>query len=136
MGGTSASQGGLNGPRLTTATETSSENILKYAKTAGTSTGSCDFALDSGSLVFPYARINHQSGGFVDCKAELQLSGLPAGYRFSVTSALVKGYLSLEPGSYMERLEVSVSHPTEAGVGHSHEASSVRGGDRLIKIKI
>lgn len=96
-----------------------SSNLLDYASGGGASSSSgdaaCDFTVAAGALAFPNARIVHQQGGFVDCNARLLLSDLPAGYQFSVSSASVAGYLNLEPGTYLDKIEVQLAYPGLGG---------------------
>lgn len=101
---------------LSTTSSSPSSNLLDYAVSAGTSPtfstsgGSCGASVSSGAwLSLPGAHIDHRAAGSVDCGVGLALRGLPTGYRFSVSRAEVKGYLDLEDGCYLEKVEVRVA---------------------------
>ncbi|KAL1868542.1 hypothetical protein VTK73DRAFT_3634 [Phialemonium thermophilum] len=97
-----------------------SPNLLDYASNVATAGGTssdslCEATVSDGRLVYPEARIDHQTSGHVDCVSRLQLSGWPSGYRFSVSGVSVSGFLQLDPGSYVEKIEVDFSYT--GGVG-------------------
>lgn len=94
-----------------------SGNILAYVDPAPSNPGGdtrCSALItpDGSYLAFPSARIVHQSSGTIDCQIRLTLTtaSQTAGYRFSADWVSLAGYLSLEPGAYIERVNVSVGY--------------------------
>ncbi|KAK0705949.1 hypothetical protein B0T26DRAFT_875247 [Lasiosphaeria miniovina] len=88
-----------------------SPNILDYLDTRSSAASSgCAFTVASGSLVFPGARISHSPAGHIDCTTRLAFAGLPTGYAFSIQTATVAGYLSLEKGSFVDKIQVRVAY--------------------------
>ncbi|KAK3370798.1 hypothetical protein B0T24DRAFT_300133 [Lasiosphaeria ovina] len=88
-----------------------SRNILDYLDTRSNSASSgCAITVASGSLVFPGARISHSPAGHIDCTTRLAFAGLPTGYAFSIQTATVAGYLSLEKGSFVDKIQVRVAY--------------------------
>lgn len=93
-----------------------SDNILDYVDSFPYDTGDkCSAVITTGGaeryLAFPNAKIVHQSVATIDCQTRLRLStSQMSGYRFSVNWASLSGYLHLEPGAYIERMNVSLSY--------------------------
>ncbi|KAH8881205.1 hypothetical protein GQ53DRAFT_832553 [Thozetella sp. PMI_491] len=87
---------------------TPSSNLLDYLSSSSGS-GGCATVVQGGYLVFPNARIDSSPNGFIDCSPRLRFSGIPAGHRFSITSASVAGYARLDRGSYVEKIQVQIS---------------------------
>ncbi|KAB5528030.1 hypothetical protein GE09DRAFT_1228928 [Coniochaeta sp. 2T2.1] len=91
-------------------------NILSLIEplSSSTDTSKCASTItttnSSPYLAFPNARITHQSSGTIDCPTRLTLQASQTGYRYSVTWISLAGYLKLEPGTYIERFNVSVGY--------------------------
>lgn len=99
-----------------------SNNILDYISpssisSASTAHSTCSYTItdNNSRLAYPNAKVVHQSSGTIDCTTQLILSGTPTGYHFSVSSVSVSGYLNLEPGAYVEKIEVSLGSPSASG---------------------
>lgn len=95
----------------------SSNNILDYVDPTIYNTGGDDkcssiITADGNEpyLAFPNARIVHQSSGTIDCQTRLRLAASQTGYRFSVNWVSLSGYLRLEPGAYIERVNVALGY--------------------------
>ncbi|KAK3933973.1 hypothetical protein QBC46DRAFT_359334 [Diplogelasinospora grovesii] len=109
---------------VSTASLAPSPDILDYLDTTATSafsassSGNCTVAVsaDHASLIFPNAKLVYSPAGSIDCKPQLVFRDLPAGYRFAIDSVTVGGYLNLEKGSYVERIQVQLYYP-DSSVG-------------------
>lgn len=93
----------------------SSTNILDYVDSFPYDTGDkCSAVItsygDDHYLAYPNARIVHQSSGTIDCQTRLRLAASQTGYRFSVDWVSLSGHLQLEPGAYIERINISLSY--------------------------
>jgi hypothetical protein len=89
-----------------------SGNILDYLVTtvnSGTASANCNVEVSGSSLVFPNAKIVNSPAGFIDCTPQLHFANLPSGYGFSIPSVSVGGYLSLQKGAYVEKIQVQLS---------------------------
>ncbi len=84
--------------------------------TSSLSTNPCAVALDTtagegANLIFPNARLVNRSAGFIECKGQkLVFEGVPEGWSFGVRGVRVGGWLVLERGALVERVEVGVEY--------------------------
>ncbi|KAK0721761.1 hypothetical protein B0T26DRAFT_192480 [Lasiosphaeria miniovina] len=89
-------------------------NLLDYLDTSLSSSSNsspyCAFVVSESSLEFPGAKIPRSPAGFIDCKTRLAFANLPAEYAFSISSVEVAGYLSLERGSFVEKVQVRAEY--------------------------
>lgn len=99
-----------------------SRNILTYVdpppfNPGGDTRCSTVITADGNYLGFPSARIEHQSSGTIDCQTILTLTtaSQTAGYRFSADWISLSAYARLEPGAYIERVNVSVGYYPAGG---------------------
>lgn len=141
------------------------QNILAYLSTNPetsapiSSSSLCTSFLsnDKTALLLPSAHIPLSSAGFIDCflepphqqqqqfreleqeprhKKRLLFDGIPAGWQFSITEISIGGWLELEKGSLVERVEVGVWYPElphhQYGGGEGSDGNSLRktDGDR------
>ena len=103
------------------ATEAPAGNPLSYAGgQPAASIAQCSVAVADHSIVYPNARIDHKTSGTIDCTSQVSLISVPAGYQFTITNVSVAGYLNLEQGSYIEKIQVRLWYP-EATVRDSRD---------------
>ncbi|KAK0634439.1 hypothetical protein B0T17DRAFT_622092 [Bombardia bombarda] len=136
-------------PSSSLPSTTPSPNILSYLETLATpssSNSSCAIALSENSLVFPNAKIVRSPSGFIDCRPQLVLSNIPAGYKFSINSVTLSGYLSLERGSYVDKIQIQLRYPqpssssiypvVDEGVAKSPYGESGAGYDGMFSMSL
>jgi hypothetical protein len=92
---------------------TPSSNFLDYLDVrSSSSTGSnCAISVSGNNLVFANAKITHSPAGYIDCKPVLTFKNIPQGYSFSIDRVSVAGYLKLEKGCYVEKIQVELRYP-------------------------